>query len=107
MATPRRRAPATTPEARENQLISAAVNLAEEQLLNGTASSQVITHYLKMSTGRERLERSKLEYETELLKARRDAIASEDHRAELLDKAIGMFSQYRGNGLGGDDDNDH
>ena len=40
--------PALSPEARENQLIDLAVNLAEQQLLDGTASSQVITHFLKL-----------------------------------------------------------
>lgn len=105
MTTPRRRAPATTPEARENQLIAAAVNLAEKQMLDGTASSQVITHYLKMGSNREMLERKKLEYETELLKARRDSIASEDHRAVLLEQAISSFTQYQGKNLDeGEDD---
>ena len=51
----RRRPPAKTPEARENQLVSLAVDLAERQLLDGTASAQVITHYLKLATEREKL----------------------------------------------------
>ena len=42
--------PALTPEARENQMISLAVDLAEKQLMEGTASSQVITHYLKLGS---------------------------------------------------------
>ena len=99
MATPRRRAPATTPEARENQLIADAYNLAEKQLRDGTASSQVVTHFLKMGSRRDALERTKLEHEIVLTKARADNIASEDHRAELLDKAITMFTQYKGENL--------
>ena len=58
---PRRRPPATSVEARENQLISLAVDLAERQLSEGTASSQVITHYLKLGTTKDRLEKEKLE----------------------------------------------
>ena len=55
-----RRPPATTPEARENQMVSLAIDLAEKQLAEGTASSQVITHYLKLATSREQLEKEKL-----------------------------------------------
>ena len=68
--------PALTPEARENQLVSLAINLAEQQLRDGTASSQVITHYLKLGSQKERLEREKLQRENELLKAKTDSIAS-------------------------------
>ena len=57
----RRMRPALTPEARENQLVSLAVDLAEQQLRDGTASSQVITHYLKLGSTKERLEKEKLE----------------------------------------------
>ena len=59
--SPRRRPPATTPEARENQMIALAVDLAERQLLEGTASSQVITHYLKLGSTKERIEKEILE----------------------------------------------
>ena len=70
--------PALTPEARENQLISLSERLAEKQLREGTASSQVIVHYLRLGTMRERLERDKLKYETELLKSKKEAIDSEN-----------------------------
>ena len=70
---PRRRR-ATTPEARENQLISLAVDLAEKQLREGTASSQVISHYLKLGTSREQLEQERLRRENKLLEARVEAI---------------------------------
>ena len=61
--------PALTPEARENQLIALAIDRAEQQLLDGTASSQVITHYLKLGSSRERLERERLENENKLIRA--------------------------------------
>ena len=57
----RERRPALTPEARENQLISLAVDLAEKQLQEGTASSQVITHYLKLGSTKEKIEKEILE----------------------------------------------
>ena len=73
---PRRRR-ATTPEARENQLVSLAVDLAEKQLREGTASSQVISHYLKLGTSREQLEQERLRRENKLLEARVEAIESQ------------------------------
>ena len=64
------RRPAMSPDARENQMINLAVDLAEKQLEEGTASSQVITHFLKLGSSKERLEREKLEEENKLLKQR-------------------------------------
>ena len=101
---PRRRlAPATTPEARENQLISLAVDLAEKQLAAGTASSQVITHYLKLGSTRERLEQEKLRKEHEVLEARRDALKSGSQLEALAAKAIDAMRSYYGRGGDTDD----
>lgn len=91
-----RRPPARTPEAREQQLISLATELAEKQLADGTASAQVITHYLKMATGREQLEREKLARENELLRARSEALAQNGRLEELFDSAIKAMSSYQG-----------
>ena len=66
--------PALTPEARENQMISLAVDLAEKQLIEGTASSQVITHYLKLGTMNHKLELEKLKKENELLSEAREIL---------------------------------
>lgn len=93
----RRGAPGKSLEARENQLISLAVDLAEKQMMEGTASSQVITHYLKLGTTRERLEKEKLERENSLLKAKADALASVKATEELYRKAIDAMQMYRGN----------
>lgn len=97
---PRRRAPATTPEGRENQLINLAVDLAERQLSEGTASSQVITHYLKLGTTKERLEKEKLEKENELLKAKTEAIQSAKRVEELYKDALNAMRSYSGQGRG-------
>ena len=83
----RKMRPALTPEARENQMISLAVDLAEKQLMEGTASSQVITHYLKLGSTRERLEREKIEGETELYGPRSE---------ELYENALKAFRRYSG-----------
>ena len=99
---PRRRPPATSVEARENQLISLAVDLAERQLSEGTASSQVITHYLKLGTTKERLEKEKLEKENELLKAKTEAIQSAKRVEELYKDALNAMRSY--SGQGGDED---
>jgi hypothetical protein len=70
----RKRRPALTLEARENQIISLAMDRAEEQIRNGTASSQVITHFLKLGSYKEKLERQKLEEENKLLRAKTESI---------------------------------
>ena len=90
--------PALTPEARENQMISLAVDLAERQLQEGTASSQVITHYLKLGSMRERLEREKLEEENKLLKARTEQIQSMKRVEDLYEEAIKAMRNYGGQG---------
>lgn len=90
------RAPATTPEARENQLISLAVDLAEKQLAEGTASSQVISHYLKLGSSRERLEQERLARENELLQVKAEAIASAKRVEEMYVKALDAMRSYAG-----------
>lgn len=94
---PRRRR-ATTPEGRENQLISLAVDLAEKQLREGTASSQVISHYLKLGTSREQLEQERLRRENKLLEARVEAIESQKRVEELYAEALTAMKVYSGRG---------
>lgn len=90
------RRPATTPEGSETRLISLAVDLAEKQLTSGTASSQVITHLLKLGSTRERLEQQKLINENLLLSAKVDALASAKRVEELFQKAIEVMRVYTG-----------
>ena len=92
----RRSIPADSPEARENQLIAAAVNLAEKQLLDGTASPSVITHYLRLASTRESLEREKLRRENEVLKAKAQALESSKATEELYSQAIEAMRSYSG-----------
>lgn len=91
-----RRPPVTTPEARENQLIAAAVDLAEKQLREGTASSQVISHFLKLGSSREKLEQERLRRENELLEVKSEAIASAKRVEELYLNALNAMRSYSG-----------
>lgn len=93
----RRRAPAMTAEEREDQLIYLATELAEKQLLEGTASPSVITHYLKLGSTKERLEREKLSEENKLLRAKTDAIRTQESDKEMYKKAMEAFGIYSGN----------
>lgn len=90
--------PALTPEARENQMIALAVDCAEQQLRDGTASSQVIVHYLKLGSSKERLEKEKLEKENGLLTAKIEAMQSAKASEELYAKAIEAMRRYSGHG---------
>lgn len=90
------RRPATTPEGRENQLISLAVDLAERQLADGSASSQVITHFLKLASTREKLEQQRLQRENLLLSAKVEQITSGKIMEELYKKAIDAMKTYTG-----------
>ena len=92
----RSRPPATTPEARENQLISAAVDLAEKQIRSGQASSQVITHFLRLGSSREKLEQERLARENELLSIKAETIRAAERIEELYADAIKAMSQYTG-----------
>lgn len=88
--------PATTPQARENQLVALAYDLAEKQIRDGTASSQVTTHFLKIGTMREQLEKEKLTRENALLAAKSDAIASGARTEEMYKNALNAMSKYQG-----------
>lgn len=88
--------PAKTPQARENQLIMLATDLAEKQIREGTASAQVLTHYLKLGSVRETLEREKLQKENALLEARVENLANSGVSAELYERALKAMSQYQG-----------
>lgn len=88
--------PALTPEARENQLISLAVNLAEQQLREGTASSQVITHYLKLGSTKEKIEKEILEKQKDLIDAKTKAIQSGQRVEEIYARALDAMRRYSG-----------
>lgn len=88
--------PAMSPEARENQLIALAVDLAEKQLRDGTASSQVISHYLKMASTKERIEKDILEKQKELIEAKTENLKSQKRVEELYEEALNAMKRYSG-----------
>jgi hypothetical protein len=88
--------PATTPEARENQLVADAFDLAQRQLRDGTASAQVISHFLKMGSTREQLEQERLARENVLLSAKAEAMASAKNMEVLYVNAIAAMRSYSG-----------
>lgn len=92
-----RRPPAKTLEARENQMVALAMDQAEKQLHNGTASSQVLTHFLKMGSLREKKELELLKQEIKLKEAKTKAIEDSKDIKELYAKALVAMSKYSGN----------
>lgn len=94
--TPRRRRPATTPEGREIEMVSLAHDLAEQQIRKGTASSQVITHFLKLGSSREKLEQQRLEHENQLTQVKIEAIESQKRVEELYKEALDAMRIYSG-----------
>lgn len=99
----KRRAPASTPEAREQQLISLAVDCVEERMRNGTASAQEYVHFLKLASTKAQVELEKIRSENELLKAKKEALESAKRTEEMYTKAIAAMRSYTGIVDGNDD----
>jgi hypothetical protein len=102
----RRGRPATTSESRELELASYAYDLAEEQIQAGTASSQVITHFLKMGSTRERLEQQRIQHENELMQVKREQIEGQKRVEELYLTALEAMRSYSGQLPPGEDEID-
>lgn len=92
----RKQRPAVTPEAREQQMVGYAIDLAEKQLREGTASSQVITHFLKLGTTSYKTEKEILEMQKELIAAKTENLKSQKNSEELYKKAIDAMKRYAG-----------
>lgn len=84
-------------ENREQQMITLAVDLAEQQLREGTASSQLITHYLKLATTREKIEQETMLANQKLIKAKVESLESASRIEELYSTAIAAMKRYGGN----------
>lgn len=96
--------PALTPDARENQLISLAIDLVEQRLLDGTASSQETTHFLKLASRKAKLETERFELENELIKAKTKALHDAADMKALYADAIAAMRRYSGHGSDYEDD---
>ena len=90
--------PALSPEARENQMIALAMDLAEQQLRDGTASSQLITEFVKRGSTKARLEKEILAEQKELMAAKTAALQSQKRVEELYAEALKAMRNYNGQG---------
>ena len=93
---------AMSPEARENQMIALAMDAAEQQLRDGTASSQVITHFLKLASSTERLEKRIKEQQANMLEAKTSQLKSMEKQEEMYTNAINAMRTYQGLDIGYD-----
>lgn len=96
--------PALTPEAREDQLIALAMNVAEQQMRDGTASPQLIAHFLKAGSSKGRFEVEKLRRENELLEAKTESIKAAKQTAELYENALAAMRDYGASMFGNQDE---
>ena len=96
--------PALSPEARENQMISLAVDLAEKQLIEGTASSQVITHFLKLGSTKAQIEKELLSKQVDLAEAKAESIKSQKDMEKFYLDAMAAMREYRGESEADDDE---
>ena len=95
--------PALTPEARENRAIALAMDLVEQRLMNGTASSQETTHFLKLGSVKNKLEIEKLKDENDLIHAKAEMVRAQKNNEEMFKDAIAAMKEYSGNGTTEDD----
>jgi hypothetical protein len=99
--SPKQRRPALTPEARENQLISLAIDLVEQRLIDGTASSQETTHFLKLASTKAKIEKEILLEQKKLIAAKTESLESSKEMKSLYEEALNAMKRYSG---GGSDD---
>lgn len=102
--SPHKIRPALTPESEENQMIAMAMNLAKQQLADGTASSQVITHFLKLGSTKERIEKEILEKQKDLIEAKTQTLQSAQRIEELYTNALNAMRNYSGQGPSEEED---
>lgn len=92
-----KRPPAQSPKEQEDRCIALAMSLAEQKLRDGTASNQLIIHYLDLATEREELKKEQLRQDIELTKTKNEAIKSQESAAEMYEEAIKSLKSYQGN----------
>lgn len=92
----RKDAPAITPEAREQQMIAKAERLAEQKLEDGTASPQIIVHYLRLGTTRALLEQELLKTKNDLMTAQAEAVRAQAQLETMFNDAVKVFTKYSG-----------
>lgn len=88
--------PAFTAEERENRLIALSMDAAEKKIKDGTASNQLLCHFLKLGTSKEKLEKENLRQEIDLKRAKKEALESQKHIEELYTNALRAMQDYSG-----------
>lgn len=99
--------PALTPEARENQLISLAIDLVEQRLIDGTASAQETTHFLKLASRKAKIEVERAELENELIRAKTQSIKDQADMKTLYKDAIAAMRRYGGHDYDDEEEDDY
>ena len=97
---PRKRAPAVTPEQRNNQLIAMSYDAAEQMILDGKATSQLLVHFLKQGTARDELERIQIEHKNILIQAQTERLGAQEDLREVSERAIIAMTEYKGGTVG-------
>jgi hypothetical protein len=103
-SAPRRRSPAKTPEERESMLVSMAMERAEQQIADGTASSQLLTHFVKLGSSREQLEQERLRNENEVLRKKVETMEAAVDVKNLMEEALQAFRGYSGKSMDNEED---
>ncbi len=93
-------APASTPEGREQELINLSMNLAEQRLRDGTASSAEVVHFLRLATNKSKLEEAKLRQETAMIEAKTKMVSSMEDTKKLMAEALNAMRSYQGGSAG-------
>lgn len=101
---PRRRSPAKSPEERESMLVSMSMDRIEQQIADGTVSSQVLTHFAKLGSSREKLEQERLRNENEVLRKKVETMEAAVDLKNLMEDALSAFKGYQGNSSADDED---
>lgn len=90
--------PALNPDARESQMAALAMDLVEQRLRDGTASSQETTHFLKLVSSKAQLEQERLRLENELVAAKTKALGDAKEIKVLYEEALKAMRRYGGHG---------
>lgn len=96
LPAPRRRSRAKTPEERESMLVSMSMDRIEQQIADGTVSSQVLTHFAKLGSSRERLEQERLRNENDVLRKKVETMEAAVDVKNLMEDALAAFRGYSG-----------
>lgn len=94
-----------TPEARENQMISLAMDLAEQRLRDGTASAQEVVHFLKLGASTTKYEKQLDEAQVRLAETKIKAYEQSQKVEELYANAISAMRLYSGQNNGDESSN--